>query len=461
MKKLLLFASIALAAFFIRCSGDDDPGMDESEIIIPDGYVLEWSEEFDGTAINSSFWNFETGDGTDFGLPAGWGNEEEQIYTSNPENAGILTDDERSVLAITARKEGDGYTSAKLTTEGKVSIRYGRIDILAKMPSGGGVWPALWMLGDNRPQIDWPGCGEIDIMEFLGNQPGKVLSTVHYVGGENSWNINGGEINTPDNEPAQDYHLYTLDWTPESMVFYYDDQLVHEVTIGADMKEFQRSFYLILNVAMGGTLGGDIDPDFTESSLFVDYVRVYSKEGFEAPEAPALDEDEESIGQNIEPDIAVNALKDGFDALGDVKVIAYGGGGEPVVSVSDVAVDGDQSLSFDYPGGNWGGAYLEMASPKDLSGFTHLNFSLKLPAGLADGEIKLESTAAQAPVYLKDYIGTAGEDGWTNYSIALSDFSGLVLTEVKIPFALWNPTDASGAFVAGEVLVDNIHFANN
>ena len=102
-----------------------------------------------------------------------------------------------------------------------------------------------------------------------------------------------------------------------------------------------------------------------------------------------------------------------------------------------------------------------MASPKDLSGFTHLNFSLKLPAGLADGEIKLESTAAQAPVYLKDYIGTAGEDGWTNYSIALSDFSGLVLTEVKIPFALWNPTDASGAFVAGEVLVDNIHFANN
>ncbi|MFZ9047042.1 MAG: glycoside hydrolase family 16 protein, partial [Cyclobacteriaceae bacterium] len=168
--RLLVIISLAVLMIGISACGSDS----EMEMKIPpiEGYTLEWSDEFSGNAIDLDNWGFETGDGTDYGLAAGWGNNELQIYTSEEGNASIVKDDGLSVLSITALDDGaGGYTSAKLTTKNKVSIRFGRIDVKAKLPEGQGLWPAIWMLGDNKDEVDWPGCGEIDIMEILGNDP--------------------------------------------------------------------------------------------------------------------------------------------------------------------------------------------------------------------------------------------------------------------------------------------------
>ena len=150
-----------------------------------EGWELLWHDEFDGPEINPLNWVFETGDGTDYGLPAGWGNNELQLYTNSSENAQIVSDNDLSVLKITAMGNAEnGYTSAKITSNGKFRARFGRVEIRAKFPSGQGLLPAIWMLGENRDQIDWPGCGEIDIVEILGHQPGSMYSTLHYTNEE-------------------------------------------------------------------------------------------------------------------------------------------------------------------------------------------------------------------------------------------------------------------------------------
>jgi len=184
----------------------------------------------------------------------------------------------------------------------------------------------------------------------------------------------------------------------------------------------------------------------------------FKKNDFTAPEAPALDIDEETIGQNIEPSIALHAIKDGFTDFGNASVVVYGGGGEPVVGLSELAVNGDSSLVLNYPGGSWGGAYIELAVPKNLSSYTYIKFSINKPASLANGEIKLESPTTNAAVFLENYTGIDVGQGFVEYTIPLADFTGLDLTKIKIPFSLWNPKDSYQNFVAGTVLIDNLYF---
>jgi beta-glucanase (GH16 family) len=461
MKKLV---EILIAAIFIMAMyscNKNEPGPAD-EIDIPEGYVLIWNDEFNNGQIDSQKWNFETGDGTDYGLPRGWGNNELQIYTDKEENARVGQDGDESALIITAVKTGDNaYTSAKLTTNGLFSSRFGRIDVRAKLPRGQGIWPAIWMLGDNIDVVSWPGSGEIDIMEMLGNNPGKIYSTVHYVDGENRKGENQGSYQSSGSDFSEAYHVFTLVWTHETLSFHVDGAKYHEVTIEDDMKEFLRSFYLILNVAVGGYWPGY--PDGTTSfpqSMYVDYVRVFAREGYNPPAAPALNIEEETIGQILEPNIADNAIKDGFNDLGNMTVVSFGGGGEPIIDTSEIAVDGELSLAFDFRGGYWGGAYILMEQPRNVSNYTHLVFALNLPDNLVDAEIKLESATNSAAIFLKNYQATALTDGFVEYSIPLTDFQGLNLTQLKIPFAMWNPIDGNGGFVAGTVLIDNVHFTN-
>lgn len=450
---------IFLFALF-ACSDNDAEPTDNIEI--PEGYVLVWNDEFDEGQIDPLKWTYETGDGTDYGLPAGWGNNELQIYTQNEENARVEMDGEVSVLSITALKNGENdYTSAKLTTNGLFSMRFGRIDVRAKLPRGQGMWPAIWMLGDNRDIVDWPGCGEIDIMEMLGHEPGKIYATVHYVDEENRKGDSQGYYESAAPDFSEDYHVFSLDWTPEALMFMVDGEKYHEVAIEDDMKEFLRSAYLILNVAVGGYWPGY--PDETTSfpqSMYVDYVRVFEKEGFIAPPAPDLVIADETLGQNLEPNIADNAIQEGFEELGNLEVIAFGGGGEPFIETSENAVDGELSLVFDFPGGNWGGAYILMEQPRNLSSYTHLVFALNMPENLADAEIKLESPSSDGAIFLKDYESTELDNGFVAYAIPLSDFEGLDLVQLNIPFSMWNPVDSSGEFIPATVLIDNIHFSN-
>lgn len=163
------------------------------------------------------------------------------------------------------------------------------------------------------------------------------------------------------------------------MMFYVDGNLVSDVTIEDDMKEFQRSFYLTLNVAVGGNRPGN--PDTTTSfptSMLVDYVRVYQWDDLMAGDPPALDLAEETWGQFVDEGLAVHAIQEGFDGFGELEISSFGGGGEPEITESDDAIEGSSSLQVAYPGTNWGGGFFEMEG-KDMSGYSngHLNFSLK------------------------------------------------------------------------------------
>ncbi len=459
----IFFLAYCVCSLFIisSCSSDDevvtpvDPVVDET----PEGYALVWADEFNGDAINFEYWNHELGDGTAYGLPAGWGNNELQLYTDQAAHSGIDKTDDVSALRITAVEESAGaYRSAKLTSQNKISVRFGRVDVKAKMPSGQGIWPAIWMLGDNIDEISWPGCGEIDIVEVLGQEPDRMYSTVHFTNSENSLESIQGESNN-FGDLSTDYHVYTVEWTPEQIRFLLDGTMINELDIEDDMKEFLRSFYIILNVAVGGYWPGD--PDNTTvfpQQMLVDYVRVYEQVDFVAPDAPALDIAEETIGQILEPNIADHAIQDGFDILGNLEVLVWGGGGEPEVGISDTAVEGDSSLVFNFQGGNWGGGYIKMQDPADMSAYTNVHFSLKLPDDLTDAEIKLEGPSTDAAVYLINYTGVDVGDGFLEYTIPLADFTDLDVSAVNIPFAMWNPQNSAMEFVGGEVLIDNIYF---
>ncbi len=222
---------------------------------------LVFSDEFatDG-APDPSKWSYDLGAG-------GWGNGELQTYTNNPANAVV----QGGNLVITAVRNGNSYTSARLKSENKYEFRYGKVEFRAKLPAGAGTWPALWMLGQNYATNTWPACGEIDIMEHKGFEPNIIHGTVHYTG-RSAGNAVTSRITATN--VSSTYHIYKVIWSPQSIRFYVDNVLFHSV-LNTNSLPFNSDFFLIMNVAMGGTFGGPVDPAFTQSSMSVDYVRVY------------------------------------------------------------------------------------------------------------------------------------------------------------------------------------------
>jgi beta-glucanase (GH16 family) len=232
-----------------------------------------WADEFniDG-APDATKWNYDIGTG----CPnlCGWGNNEAQYYTSRADNV-IVTN---GVLKITAKKEsyqGSQYTSAKIFTKGKFDFKYGIIEIRAKLPIGAGTWPAIWTLGSNISSVGWPSCGEIDIMEHAGNRQGTIQSAMH------TPSSNGNTVNKGSqflSDVSTEFHVYKVQWTSEKMVFSVDDVIhytYNPATKNSSTWPFDANQYLILNVAMGGSFGGPIGPNFVESTMEIDYVRVY------------------------------------------------------------------------------------------------------------------------------------------------------------------------------------------
>ena len=208
--------------------------------------------------------------------------------------------------------------------------------------------------------MSWPGSGEIDILELLGHKPDKTFHTIHYVNGEQSYKNNGNEYLNAT-KFSEDYHEYMLDWTPESLTFSVDGNEAHTIPITNDMKEFQRSFHLLLNIAVGGRLPGN--PDDTTvfpQTMYVDYIRVYEQDGFTPAAPPSLDLDEETVGGSAGEADPTSAIQEGCDGFGTIKFARFGAGGEPDWFDSNNAVDGEQSVRFNYPGGSWGGAWIVM-----------------------------------------------------------------------------------------------------
>lgn len=225
---------------------------------------LVWDEEFDVDGPpNPEIWNFEIGNGD-----SGWGNQELQYYTD--QNA-IVSDGTLKINLIAEPTNGFNYSSSRLNTLDNFDFQYGRIEIKAKLPTGAGTWPALWMMGTNFPTIGWPFCGEIDIMEHRGNQQDVIHGSLHFP--ENSGG-NAISRTTDVSGVSEEFNLYTVEWTEDQILFAVNNQVYH-VFENNSMLPFNDSFYIILNVAMGGTFGGDVDPDFDRSSMEVDYIRIY------------------------------------------------------------------------------------------------------------------------------------------------------------------------------------------
>ncbi len=242
--------------------------------------TLVWSDEFNsGDSPSSENWIFDIGTGEEiFGQP-GWGNNELQYYTNRSENIRVRN----GMLEITAREESfqnSGYTSAKILTRGLEEWTFGRFEASIQLPFGQGIWPAFWLLGDDSDGMEiWPQIGEIDIMEYRGQQPTEVHGTIHgpgYSAGEaitDKYVLSSGRFDT-------EFHVFAIEWGPDFIDFYVDDVLYNTITpedVGSDEWVFNdNSFYIILNVAVGGWFAGfpNDNTPFPQTML-VDYVRVY------------------------------------------------------------------------------------------------------------------------------------------------------------------------------------------
>jgi beta-glucanase (GH16 family) len=261
LPRLLSFAVVLTG---IACAGPTAPGP----------WELVWSDEFEGAAgtlPNDSNWTFDIG--TD------WGNAQLEYDTDRPENASL---DGAGNLVITARQEswlGQPYTSARIKTAGKQEFTYGRFEARIRQPSGAGLWPAFWLLGADIATVGWPQTGEIDIMEFRGQEPTIALASIHgpgYSGG----NAITRRYTLPSGRFDEGFHVFRADWSRNVIRFYVDDSLFHEVRRGDQSGEwvFDKPFYIILNVAVGGGFVGAPTPATTfPQQMIVDWVRVYQR----------------------------------------------------------------------------------------------------------------------------------------------------------------------------------------
>lgn len=248
------------------------------------GWNLAWSDEFNGTSINTSNWKYETGGD-------GWGNNELEYYTNRSENARI----ENGNLVVEARKEnynGMNYTSARLKSQGLKNWTYGKVEARMKLPAGQGVWPAFWMLGENISQVSWPKCGEIDIMEHINNES-AIHGTIHWDSTGNNTHAQYGAA-SPNIDVTQ-YHVYSIEWDASSIKWFVDGTQYLEANIANNIngtEEFHKPFFILFNLAVGGNWPGNPDGSTPfPAKMYVDYVRVYQhgdNNPTPAPTAPAV-----------------------------------------------------------------------------------------------------------------------------------------------------------------------------
>ncbi|WP_282124635.1 family 16 glycosylhydrolase [Algibacter mikhailovii] len=270
INSLFEIITITNSTLYVRVVDGVDPGLvwyctfqtqnpNESEGGFED---LVWSDEFDTDgAPNAANWTYDLGAG-------GWGNQELQTYTNNPENVVI----ENGMLKITAIADGNGgYTSARIKTEGLQEYTYGKIECRAKLPVSQGTWPAIWMLGANFTEVGWPNCGEIDIMEQTGQNKSETSGALHFPGNSGGEAI-VGRIDVED--ATSEFHNYTVEWTAETIKMSVDDEFFFSYDNNSEIP-YNADMFMILNLAMGGSLGGTVDPNFTQDTFEIDYIRVY------------------------------------------------------------------------------------------------------------------------------------------------------------------------------------------
>ena len=234
-----------------------------------------WNDEFDGDAIDNSKWTYDIGTGA-----SGWGNNEKEYYTNRKENAYVKD----GILHIRAQKEdyeGSKYTSARMLTKGKFAFKYGTVEARIALPTGKGIWPAFWMLGENFDTAGWPACGEIDIIEAV-NSENIVYGTNHWANGSEyaTYGNNTGNYREQKHElDITQFHTYKFTWDEKYIRMFVDDFMYHEILIEnntGDTEEFHKPFFFLLNVAVAGNWPGfEVDDSQFPNEMLVDYIRVF------------------------------------------------------------------------------------------------------------------------------------------------------------------------------------------
>ena len=306
-------AALPAAAAAPLPAGKEAPAMETNQAaqtLSYEGYTLRWQDEFDGAALNRDDWNVELHE-------PGWVNNELQSYVDSPEN--IYLEDGKLVLKPVETKNADGtvsYTSGRVNTQNKHDFKYGIFEARAKVPAGQGFLPAFWMMPTNENLYgQWPRCGEIDIMEVLGNDTTRSYGTLHY---GNPHNQSQAGCTLTEGNFSDEYHTFAVEWEPDRISWYVDGVMIHtendwysategqgEITYPAP---FDQPFYIILNLAVGGNWPGSPDEttDIAGSAFYVDYVRVYQKDSY--------DEDVQKPEKTVtlrEPDAAGNYIVNG------------------------------------------------------------------------------------------------------------------------------------------------------
>ncbi|MFN5849693.1 MAG: family 16 glycosylhydrolase, partial [Chitinophagales bacterium] len=263
---------LSIGCTFITCSKDG-----EGQKLPKREWTIAWSDEFNDNLVASpdvSKWSFNIGVGPN---NDGWGNQELQYYTDRLD---VVSTDGKGNLRIVAKKENLNnreFISGRIMTKGKFSQKYGKIEARIKTPSGPGIWPAFWLLGNNIDTVQWPNCGEIDIMEQKGNQPNTVFGSLHgpgYSGG----NSKSGTYSLMNDRFDNDFHIYAVEWYEDRIDYFVDGYLYNRInkTDVSGKWVFDQPFFIILNVAVGGNFVGfpNVNTAFPQT-MQVDYVRVY------------------------------------------------------------------------------------------------------------------------------------------------------------------------------------------
>lgn len=229
---------------------------------------LVWAENFDEYQLKKENWNIITGNGCP--QLCGWGNNERQVYSDKNHKI------ENGFLIISAKKEGNHYTSTRISTKGKKEFQYGKIEIRAQLPIGRGLWPAFWMLGSNIDKVGWPRAGEIDILEYVGKEPETIFTTLHT---DDSHGVSKNTRKDLVYGIEEGFHTYSIDWNKDKIDFFIDDNLFYSFEPKNKTEKvwpFDQPFYIIVNLAIGGNFGGpDVDDHIFPEDFIIDYIRVY------------------------------------------------------------------------------------------------------------------------------------------------------------------------------------------
>lgn len=415
----------------------------------PVTYELVWADEFnqDSNQLNSDYWDYDTGYGSD-----GWGNDEWQNYTDSSDNITV----ENGAMVISALcpsgvpgKRDGSITSARVKTQNKFSTKFGKIQARIKAPTGNGMWPAFWMLGNSFDTAGWPYCGEIDIMEIspLLHGSNTTMCTMHWWDDETETHNSYGTTYTLSEPLSEDYHVYEVEWDEQRIVGKIDDIIYFTKVIDPiTMNEFLQNFFLIFNVAVGGNLGGVPTSSTTwPQQMFVDWVRIYQNEESLIPiETYGIFTDETPVD-------------DGLTIGADAEVYVWE---STLTNGTILPYEGPGVLSWQTTGAGWFGGGISSNMPVDLSTFENgmLKFMVKIPAdvtfkiGIIDtqGNENYVTFPANQTAYSLERNGE-----WDQAIIPVADLKGNVnLQMLSYEFAILEENGANCEFAIDDIYYD-------